>query len=410
LASFCAAQAGSIPNHGKFYMQSGDGSVHEYDYENLAKNQGTERYPRIIVEPDGSLSLAQDEDFVHKIPSNQEELKKRLGVLHPESPQRNTISPRETTFPETDLDDESLAKNKRTAELATSCEVKFKRAWSGFGINSERAATIATGAPVDLKLFDGNKIAGRFLGKQGDFLYFFDPSSERILFVKEANAKILNANANQLQKIVEFEKQVGPTCAVNQMVNCVKTLSKLNGLNSPSLKKMIDSSPSDFYNFVYKLVSPEAVQEMKSQSVEGATGWRRTLKAVVGTGYLQDKLKKQILEVAGIEYKEHPSPNEVMGHLSQGYPALIDTGVKIQKREIENLATKTTLPHDALQPAGANDSIGRHSVVAVGIVHNWLWSDKVLVLDSSTGEINLWNLNDVMKKGSITLVRPSTRP
>lgn len=264
------------------------------------------------------------------------------------------------------------------------------------------ATEIGIGAEFEVKRQGQSPLKAYLLGLQDGFIYFVEKQSKQILKAPLTLSSLVSEKNNSLtldsiQPFLNPTAQTGHDCVPHALGRCLTILKQLNGIRNLALSDTISDSKI-LISFLNKFVSAEARAEM----VENVDGWRKFF--VPG----QNQMVAILLKNLDVKFEQTTSVRKLRSHLAKGFPVLITNRVKLSEFEISDLSKNTSSVYDSTIPAKLSEAYGAHGVAAIGIIEpGWFKDPMILVLDSSFGNFEIWNLSDIKKSLPIfTLLSP----
>lgn len=205
--------------------------------------------------------------------------------------------------------------------------------------------------------------------------------------VKSKEGKELTSADAQLLSI---KCQSGETCAVHSTFNGLKFLTEL-GDASPAIESQLANHPD---SLLRTLLGTSINAEVRERDLEGAGFWRRLFTPS------QMENRMAALDQLGVQATQTSNTSEIKRHLVSGRPVILDLDVAYGRQTMVDLNSGGQVQRRILEShtnGGKQELAGGHSVLAVGFIPNGVFSGKLVVLDSGTGSIHLWDWNQVKK-------------
>lgn len=299
---------------------------------------------------------------------------------------------------------------------------------SSFRATGDGEVHVPPGTPVKLTISGPagqQKIKGVFLGhhSEQEAYYFVDSATGKILTAKMDDVKLLDKNGRVLAEDqakgvrsidVSIPVQSGPTCAIHSATNCLLVLEE-SGL-MPAGNPLAHADRESLYN-LFRPVGSDAYAERARRGAQAREEARQSMgfwrSLFVGAVENQGEIRARTLGDARVPFRHLWGTNsaEIYKHLEKGFPVILDTLVSPEK--VKNLAA---IENGAIVDRGAvlvskvdRNSQDGHSVLAIATVPNGWFSKKIVVLDSGTGEVTLWDPKELKKAygSDATLVYPN---
>ena len=243
---------------------------------------------------------------------------------------------------------------------------------------------IAMGDHVSLSRDGGEPLQAVFLGRTVDDDFFYLKDANEIATFPAKDSTYINRNkqvvaASQpgaIQPLLKIEKQRSNDCHINGMLNCMRFLDSLGLVADEYLKANLSNAPERVFSVLQKF-------------------------SQVGRGpRAQMEMQKLYFDKKGIPTRDDATPDSLIKHLKTGRPALILFNAKLKNSEIKNLKTGTSRSVESSFPTGfgSRDRVGSHVVLAVGYFETGPLAGKILILDSGSGTLNVWDKSELTRQ------------
>ena len=283
------------------------------------------------------------------------------------------------------------------------------------------------GAPVILRIQGpkGNvKVKGTFIGRFTDRnQLFFADSRGNLVSIAAGKVQLQDASANPLslaldrninRQVTEISvvRQDLEDCAIQASVNCLLFMRQQGILESSLFRDATRKSLYDMFEPVDAVYLEQREQKARARNEAAGLGfWQQVF--IGARAQSQTDLRRRLFGQVGIQTEPISSyeKSKLLKHLQKGFPAILDLPVKFGRQKVRDIlytgeeieqSFRTTVP-------AAEEKIGGHSVVAIGVVKAGWFAKKIVILDSQSGEISLWDPKSLIGVygGSITLVFPN---
>ena len=270
---------------------------------------------------------------------------------------------------------------------------------------------LGLGDRIRIKLNDAMEtvIEGQFLGKWQEDSFsnpqygVLTPQGELVTI----EARMLERESASMPEVQSFRVrcQEGGTCAVHSTFNGLQQLAEW-GESSPLVKRKLEGNPE---GLLQVLLRTGVNAEVRDGVVEGKGFWQRMFTPS------QIEIRLQVLGELGIEAERTSSLDKIRRHLLSGRPVILDSplspGFHTRTQHQANGSIVTQTRGQGVPPGKRREKLeDHHSVLAVGYLKSGWGNDKVLVMDSGTGRMVLWEWRDMINTMmDATLLGPHAR-
>jgi hypothetical protein len=338
----------------------------------------------VEITPNGGLSVEVSgrggKAFIFKAiyPS---ELKK-VTVREPSTP-KPPVKPQITARIEEPREQSSVQSAQRSSSVKISV----------IGRSVDDTYDLAIGTKVKIHS-DQFSAEAAFLGERDNQFFFADRQSGQIYSSPRELSKI--DGVTSVEPLMKIQMQQGPACAAHALFNCVRYMDSLGELLDPQLPGQLKANPSRVYDDIAEIAHFESIQNSLRRagmsSKESDVG-KRQIRNI--NNYLDDH---------DIEHHSISGSSQLMKQLQSGFPVIL--AIKVEGNPFRYVKQISSLNLQMLE--GQTRPVvfgydGFHALLAIRYIPVGGSHGRVLVLDSNTGDFDLWDL-DLTAASAVSMI------